>query len=164
MMFGYFAGYLGTDPEERMTSKGKRVVVFRLGVKTRVGAKDETLWCKCNIWHNRYDKMLPYLKKGSAVIVAGDIALESYLSKDGTPQSSLVISIDSIKFSPFGKSDGGGRSQSVGDSNSVGAAASYEAVSYGFDGEALDAESISDKDMYAGYGQEQQYVCEDVPF
>lgn len=105
MMFGYFAGYLGADPEERMTTKGKRVVSFRLGVKTRVGSKDETVWCRCNLWHDRYDKMLPYLKKGSAVIVGGDIAVESYMSRDNTPQASLVISVDTLKFSPFGRSD-----------------------------------------------------------
>ncbi|SPN73523.1 Helix-destabilizing protein,single-stranded DNA-binding protein,single-stranded DNA-binding protein,Single-strand binding protein family [Chlamydia serpentis] len=160
MMFGYFAGYLGADPEERMTSKGKRVVTLRLGVKTRVGMKDETIWCKCNIWHNRYDKMLPYLKKGSAIIVAGDISIESYMSKDGSPQSSLVISVDSVKFSPFGRNEGS-RSQSLEEHQNQG---SYESVSVGFEGEALDAEAIKDKDMYAGYGQEQQYVCEDVPF
>ncbi|WP_201456842.1 single-stranded DNA-binding protein [Chlamydia sp. 17-3921] len=160
MMFGYFAGYLGADPEERMTSKGKRVVVLRLGVKTRVGTRDETVWCKCNIWHDRYDKMIPYLKKGSGIIVAGDIAVESYMSKDGTPQASLVISVDSIKFSPFGKSDNS-RSSHAEEKSST---ASFESVSVGFDRESLDVESIGDKGMYAGYGQEQQYVCEDVPF
>lgn len=155
MMFGYFAGYLGTDPEERMTSKGKRVLAFRLGVKTRVAAKDETIWCKCNIWHNRYDKMIPYLKKGSAVIVGGDISLESYMGRDGTPQASLVISVDSLKFSPFGRSERGDGSQSN---------TSEETTSLGFDGEALNVEGMADKDMYAGNGASQDYVCEDVPF
>ncbi|SYX08893.1 Helix-destabilizing protein,single-stranded DNA-binding protein,single-stranded DNA-binding protein,Single-strand binding protein family [Chlamydia poikilotherma] len=159
MMFGYFVGYLGADPEERMTSKGKRVVVLRLGVKSRIGTKDETVWCKCNVWHNRYDKMLPYLKKGSGVIIAGDISVESYMSKDGTPQSSLVISVDTIKFSPFSRSES--RSQSAEDSS---VQTSYENVSVGFEGESLDAEAVADKDMYAGYGQGQQYVSEDVPF
>ncbi|ANH79119.1 Single-stranded DNA-binding protein [Candidatus Chlamydia sanziniae] len=162
-MFGYFAGYLGADPEERMTSKGKRVVVLRVGVKTRMGMKDETVWCKCNIWHNRYDKMLPYLKKGSGVIVAGDIAVESYMSKDGSPQASLVISVDSLKFSPFGKSEGG-RSLALEENHSSTSYESVESVAMGFEGETLDAEAIKDKNMYAGYGQEQQYVCEDVPF
>ncbi|AHK63087.1 Single-stranded DNA-binding protein [Chlamydia avium] len=159
MMFGYFVGYLGADPEERMTSKGKRVVVFRLGVKSRTGTKDETVWCKCNVWHNRYDKMIPYLKKGSGVIVAGDIAVESYMSKDGTPQSSLVISVDTLKFSPF-SSKGDSRSSMTG----VEGMAKQDHISLGFEGESIDTEAISDKDMYAGYGQGQEYVCEDVPF
>lgn len=105
MIFGFFAGFLGADPEERFTNKGKRVIVLRVAVKTRQGMKDETIWCKCNIWHDRYDKMLPYLKKGSAVIVGGDITVESYIGRDGSPQSSLNVSVDSLKFSPFGKSD-----------------------------------------------------------
>lgn len=152
-MFGYFVGYLGADPEERMTSKGKRVVVLRLGVKSRVGTKDETVWCKCNIWHNRYDKMLPYLKKGSGVIVAGDITLESYLSKDGTPQASLVISVDTIKFSPFSRGEMRSPTNEHAQAN----------MSIGFDGESLDNEGMLDRDVYAG-GQDPQYVCEDVPF
>ncbi|MBX6687636.1 single-stranded DNA-binding protein [Chlamydia gallinacea] len=158
MMCGYFFGYLGADPEERMTSKGKRVVVLRLGVKSRVGTKDETVWCKCNIWHNRYDKMLPYLKKGSGVIVAGDIAVESYMSKDGTPQSSLVISVDTLKFSPF---NGRGETRFSAGMENV---SQQDSISLGFEGESLDTEVLSDKDMYAGCGQGQQYVCEDVPF
>lgn len=155
MMFGYFVGFLGADPEERMTSKGKRVVVLRLGVKSRSGVKEETVWCRCNIWHNRYDKMLPYLKKGSGVIVAGDISVESYMSKDGSPQASLVVSVDTIKFSPFSRGDGRG--------SPVEGSSGYN-VSVGFDGESLDAEAIGDKEMYAGFGQNAQYVCEDVPF
>lgn len=105
MIFGFFAGFLGADPEERFTAKGKRVIVLRVAVKTRQGMKDETIWCKCNIWHDRYDKMLPYLKKGSAVVVGGDITVESYMGREGSPQSALSVSVDSLKFSPFGKTD-----------------------------------------------------------
>ncbi|MBF5051149.1 Single-stranded DNA-binding protein [Candidatus Clavichlamydia salmonicola] len=105
MMMGFFAGYLGSDPEERFTANGKRVVVLRLAVKTRQSGKEETVWCKCNIWHDRFDNMLPYLKKGSALIVSGEIGVDGYLSRDGSPQASLLITADTLKFNPFGKND-----------------------------------------------------------
>lgn len=132
MMFGFLAGYLGADLEERSTPRGKRVVSFRLAVKNKFSGKEETVWCKCNIWHDRYDKMLPYLKKGSAVIVGGDMNLESYLGRDGSPQSSLVVSVESLKFSPFGtrgeKSVGEGLEESSGISTSFDASEVYAGV------------------------------------
>ncbi len=148
MMFGYFAGFLAADPEERMTSKGNRVVTFRIGVKTRNGAKEETVWCTCNLWHNRYDRMLPYLKKGSAVIVAGDISIDCYSSRDGSPRASLIVSVDSLKFSPFGKPSGKG---------SFGEPSGEENISLGFDGENLDSSSL-DKEVFTGY------ESEEIPF
>ncbi|MEG1542038.1 MAG: single-stranded DNA-binding protein [Victivallaceae bacterium] len=149
MMFGLFAGHLGADPEERSTARGKRVVVLRLAVKNRSASKDETVWCKCNIWHDRYDKMLPYLKKGSAIIVGGDLNLESYLARDGSPQSSLVISVESLKFSPFGKSDRTGVDTGSVEESAIG--------SSGFD----------NSDIYAGVGSGEDpegFLSDNVPF
>jgi len=95
------AGFLGGDPEERFTNTGKKVVSFRVGV--RVG-KEETIWWKVTIWNDRFDRMMPYLKKGSAVIVLGEMSKpEIYTGKDGQPQISLNINAEIIKFSPFGK-------------------------------------------------------------
>lgn len=95
------AGFLGADPEERFTNTGKKVVSFRVGV--RVG-KEETIWWKVTIWNDRFDRMIPYLKKGSAVIVLGEMSKpEIYTGKDGQSQISLNINAEIIKFSPFGK-------------------------------------------------------------
>lgn len=155
MLFGYLMGYLAASPEERATAKGKRVVVLRLGVKSRVGGKDETIWCKCNIWHDRFDKMLPYLEKGSSVIVGGELSLESYLSREGTPRASLVVSVDSLKFAPTGM-----RKESS--EESVVASQSHGAI--GFNGESLDDSSLSEENMYANAGGGQQFLEEDLPF
>ncbi|MEB2689989.1 single-stranded DNA-binding protein [Chlamydia suis] len=157
MLFGYLVGFLAADPEERMTSGGKRVVVLRLGVKSRVGSRDETVWCRCNIWNNRYDKMLPYLKKGSSVIVAGELSLESYVGRDGTPQASISVSVDTLKFNS-------GSSRPEGKGSEETRQRSNDNVSIGFDGESLDTDSALDKEVYAGFGEDQQYASEDVPF
>ena len=100
------AGYLGADAEERFTSTGKRVVSLRIASKIRHNSQDETVWWKASIWGDRYDKMLPYLKKGAAVIVIGEMGKpEIYTAKDGSQQISLSISAEIVKFSPFGKSE-----------------------------------------------------------
>lgn len=107
MILVEIAGFLGNDPEERYTSSGKRVISFRVGVKVRQGGKDETVWWRVSIWGDRFDKMLPFLRKGSAVIVLGEMSKpELYVDREGKTQVSLSISAEIVKFSPFGKPAG----------------------------------------------------------
>lgn len=129
------AGFLGAEPEERFTSTGRKVVSFRVGVKT---GKEDTMWVRVSVWGDRFDRMMPYLKKGSAVIVIGEMQKpEVYTGKDGQPQVSVNMTAEIIKFSPFGKpkgdreSGGGGMSEP---SNSY----QDELVTYGAGQEAGD--------------------------
>lgn len=76
-------GYLGKDPEERFTSGGKKLITFSLGAKV---GKDKTLWYDCNIWEEKiaqFQHILPYLKKGSSVIIIGELGIpETYKNKN----------------------------------------------------------------------------------
>lgn len=117
MIFVQIAGFLGADAEERYTATGKRVVVLRVAVRARQGGGgkrddqkgrddrgDDTIWWRVNIWSDRFDKMLPYLRKGAAVVICGEMNKpESYVSKDGVTQVSLSMTAEIVKFSPFGK-------------------------------------------------------------
>lgn len=106
MIIVEIAGFLGADPEERFTATGKRVISLRVATRVRQGGRDDTVWWRVNIWGDRFDKMLPYLKKGSSVIIIGEMGKpESYVAKDGTTQISLSLSAEIIKFSPFGRPD-----------------------------------------------------------
>lgn len=96
------AGRLGSDPESRFTPGGQKVTTFRVATNTRRAGKDETTWWRVTIWGDRFDKMLTFLKKGSAVIVFGEMKAAIYMDKAGQPQIGLEITADSIKFSPFG--------------------------------------------------------------
>lgn len=100
------AGFLGADAEERFTSTGKRIIELRIAAKTRKGNKEETLWWRVTIWDDRFDKMLPYLKKGAALFVVGEmLAPEIYTAKDGSVKISLSMRAEILRFSPFGKSE-----------------------------------------------------------
>ncbi len=104
MILVEIAGFLGADPEERSTSGGKKVVSLRVATKVRQGGKDETVWWRVNIWGDRFEKMMPYLRKGTAVIILGEMSKpEIYVDKSGVHQMSLTLQADIIKFSPFGK-------------------------------------------------------------
>lgn len=100
------AGHLGADPEVRFTPSGQKVTTFRVATNIRKSGKDETVWWRVTVWGERFDKMMPYLKKGSAVIVIGEMSKpEIYTDKEGRNQVSLDITAEMIRFSPFGKSD-----------------------------------------------------------
>jgi single-strand DNA-binding protein len=134
------AGHLGADAEEKMTTKGTKVVTFRIASNVRKSGKEETMWWRVTVWGDRFDKMIPYLKKGGSVIVSGEMSKpEIFTDRNGHQQISLDLTADSIKFSPFGRSGGtqggGERSESsprgeYQDSHS-GGGAGMRAMSFG---------------------------------
>lgn len=106
------AGHLGADPEVRYTPGGQKVTSIRVATNTRKSGKEETVWWRVTIWGDRFDKMMPYLKKGSAIIVIGEMSKpEIYTDKEGRPQVSLDITAEMIRFSPFGRTDRSGQEQ-----------------------------------------------------
>lgn len=108
MNFLHLGGHLGADPEIRYTSNGKKVTVLRLATRTRKGNTDETMWWRVTIWGDQYDNMVPYLKKGSPLLVFGEMSKpEIYTDKNGQHQISLGITASSISFSPFGRAEKG---------------------------------------------------------
>ena len=124
----HIAGHLGSDPEQRVTPSGQKVITLRVATNIRKGGKDETVWFRVTVWGDRFDKMLPYLKKGSAVMVVGRLDKpEIYTDKEGRPQVSLNVTAEMIEFPPFGKSDKAGGQTSA----QPGGASNQEPSSYG---------------------------------
>ena len=151
----HIAGNLGADVEERFTSGGKKVITLRVATKVRSGKEDVTVWWRVSIWGDKFDKMLPYLKKGSGVIVVGDMGKpETYVDKEGKTQIALSMTAEIIKFSPFGKpkSEGGGESSG------------YKAPS----GRSNSAETPSMNEEMALFGagseRESGFASDDLPF
>lgn len=106
MNFLNIAGHLGSDPEVRFTSSGQKVTTLRVACRARKSGNEEnTIWWKVTVWGDQFDKMISYLKKGSAVIVFGEMNKpEIYKDREGNAQISLSMTASNIMFSPFGKS------------------------------------------------------------
>jgi single-strand DNA-binding protein len=103
------AGHLGADPEVRFTSSGQKVTTLRVAARSRRSGKDETIWWRVTIWGEQFDKMIPYFKKGSSIIVMGELNKpEIFTDRDGKPQVSMSLTAYNISFSPFGRPDSGG--------------------------------------------------------
>lgn len=100
------AGNLGADPEVRFTSSGQKVTTLRVAARARRSGKDETIWWKVTLWGEQFDKMVVHLKKGSGVIVVGEMSKpEIYTDREGKPQVSLNVTAYNISFNPFGRPD-----------------------------------------------------------
>lgn len=150
------AGHLGADPESRFTADGRKVTSFRVATNVRKGGQDVTVWFRVSVWGDRFDKMMVHLKKGSAVIVQGEMAPpQIYTDKSGQPQVSIDINADRISFSPFGKGD---RASGTG-STATPAAGSFGEQTFGDD-----YESTGSFGATTGSGKGSYASDEKVPF
>ena len=118
-IFIQIAGHLGQDPETRFTPSGQKVINLRVATNIKRSGKEKTVWWKVTLWGDSFDKMISFLKKGSAVMVWGEMGIpEIYQDRDGNPQTSFEIIGKHLSFSPFGnKSEqprvGGGEDESA---------------------------------------------------
>lgn len=111
------AGHLGADPEVRFTSSGQKVTTLRVAARCRRAPKgDDTIWWRVTIWGDQFEKMIPYLKKGSPVVVFGELSKpEIFTNREGSPQVSMNITAHNLSFSPFGRPDSQQGDRSFGD-------------------------------------------------
>ncbi len=100
----HIAGHLGKKPETRFTPSGQKVTNFSIATNHRKGKEEITVWVKIVMWGDRFDKILSYMDKGTAVIVTGRMNPPStYTDKEGRTQCNLEVTAEMIEFSPFGK-------------------------------------------------------------
>lgn len=102
MNFIQIAGRVGRDPETRFTPDGKKVISFSMATNRKRKGQEETVWYRVTIWGEQFDNMMPYIKKGSALTVVGDLEARLYTDKEGKTQVSLEVTARMIGFSPFG--------------------------------------------------------------
>lgn len=111
----HVAGHLGADAEVRYTPSGKKLISLRVAARGRRNPnnQDTTIWWRATLWGDQWDKMVPYLKKGSAVIVVGEVHKpEIFHDREGKPQIAMELTASYLGFSPFGKPGGASQQQS----------------------------------------------------
>jgi len=91
-----FTGNLGADAIIK-DAAGKKVLEFNIGVAIGSKEQPQTLWVKCSRWSEK-TAIVDYLKKGTKVLVYGDIGLQTYTNKEGKEVSSLVLRVDNIEL------------------------------------------------------------------
>lgn len=159
------AGHLGADPEVRETPSGVKVTSFSVAVNYRKQGGDETIWWRVTLFGDRYDKMISFLKKGSAVIVIGEMKPPRiWKDKSGKDNVQLEVVGEIVKFSPFGKSD---RSSQEGAGSAYGNSNFGSGYGQGVSQHGNHQSSQGYGDSSQGYSQSpQQYNHEEesIPF
>lgn len=84
---------LGKDAVTRHTQAGKAVTGFSAAVDSGYGDNKQTLWLDCSAWGERYEKVAPYLTKGSQVFVQGELGTREHEGK-----TYITIRVSEIKL------------------------------------------------------------------
>lgn len=165
MNYIHIAGHLGGDPVTRFTSSGQKVTTFTVAVNGRKGGNDVTTWFRVTVWGDRFDKMISYLKKGSAVIVVGELSKpEIWTDKEGRPQVTLEVTAELLKFSPFGKPERAGGDQQSNSSHQKSSHSSQDDEQQGFGEQSFSGGGASGgySQSGSGYGSSQTYLTEEL--
>jgi single-strand DNA-binding protein len=97
-------GYVGADPETRVSPSGEELTSFSLAInenrKTDDGYIETSRWFKVYCQGKTAKNVMDYVKKGSQVYVTGNPKLpKAYVSKkDGTTKIAEDIWADKIVF------------------------------------------------------------------
>ncbi len=92
------SGRLGQDAETKYTAGGKPVANFSIAVDSGYGENKKTNWFRCALFGKRAEGgLIPYLTKGTQVIVTGEVSLNEYESQ-GQNKASLSVFVDKVEL------------------------------------------------------------------
>ena len=87
------AGQLGRDAEIRYLQDGSAVTNF--SVADSQGRDKPTIWWNCSLFGKRAESLSPYLMKGQAVTVSGNITEREY-QKDGATHKAMDLRVNDV--------------------------------------------------------------------
>jgi single-strand DNA-binding protein len=102
--YSTFVGRIGRDCEFKATEKWQ---LLKFSMCTNVMGKEKDdhgyrqtvpMWIEITYWQKNGKELSSYLTKGKAVLVAGEISLDEYQSKDGKQKAKLVLNANKIQI------------------------------------------------------------------
>jgi single-strand DNA-binding protein len=102
-----FSGRVGADAELRTTQSGEKFLNFRVCNSVGFGDRKTDQWADCTYWGKRAESVSSYVRKGDKITVSGELRLEGFQRRDGTPGSKLSVRVNDLDLA--GRSDGGER-------------------------------------------------------
>lgn len=104
-----FSGRLARDAESRYTQSGKNVASFSIAVDFGFGQNKGTAFIDCTKWN--CEKLVPYLTKGKAVIVSGEMQQDSWQDNNGNNRTKLKLNVQNFDFQTGDKQQQGNNRQ-----------------------------------------------------
>lgn len=89
-------GRLGKDSVSTKTAAGLNVLKFSVANNTGYNENKKTNWFNCVLFGKRGESLEEYLLKGTAVVVSGEVTLNTYTNKDGAEISSLSLNVKEV--------------------------------------------------------------------
>lgn len=115
MFYTNFLARLGADAEVKTSQNGNQFVSLRVAKNYYDGEK-RTVWLNATIFGDRAIKMKEYLKKGSAIMLYGEITPSLGKTKAGEAAIFFDMTVDRFEFPNVGNS-GGTQSDSTEQAN-----------------------------------------------
>lgn len=94
-------GNLTKDPDLSETANGTSYCNFSIAVNRAMPDSDgnkQTDFFNCTAWRQRAEVIAKYCKKGSKVLVEGEMQSRSYEDKDGHRQTGWNVNVNNIEF------------------------------------------------------------------
>ena len=92
-------GNLTADPEIKVTQNGKSLCNFSIAInKKTLNNENKPIYIKVVAWASSADFLKRFMKKGSAVLVQGELDINSYTDGNGNKRYDLFINARSCGF------------------------------------------------------------------
>jgi single-strand DNA-binding protein len=99
-------GYLGKDPELKVTQGGNQVATFSVATSeswVKDGKKEEkTEWHNCVVWGKTAENIAKYFRKGSGIYIRGKLQTRSWEDQQGQKRYTTEIIVATFQFPPKG--------------------------------------------------------------
>lgn len=101
-------GRLTADVEMKVTPSGVSVCTFSIAVNRKAGkdAEPKTDFINCVAWRNTAEFIIKYFKKGSSILVVGNIQNRSWQDNNGNKRYATEVIVEEVNFVDS-KSDNG---------------------------------------------------------
>lgn len=94
-------GVVTRDPEMKYTKEtAKPYTILRLGIDRKNDGDERIvpLTVEVSVWNHQAELCCQFLKKGSSVLVSGELELTRYNDKDGEEKSKLRVRATRVQF------------------------------------------------------------------
>lgn len=117
-------GYIGADADIHYLADGTAITNFRVAVNKHFRTPDgersqKTTWFNAALWGERGENLVSYVKKGTLVLVTGEVSADCYHDKKtGKPVASLKVTVDWVQLlspKPEGVPEGEGEPEEAGE-------------------------------------------------
>lgn len=93
-----FTGRLTQDAAVRTLASGKKVLSANVAINTGYGEYKKVMFVKVQMWGERGDKIVEYLKKGTTISCDGIPERNEYDTREGKHYVEFLVNTNEINF------------------------------------------------------------------